>query len=298
MVDGLAGQSGGAFSLSSQVGIGTCASLWLPVSEEPAAPIAVSEIVGEKATTAAKVLLVDDEEIVREATADMLADAAYKVIQAGSAAEALRIVGGDSRPDIVIADYKMPGMSGIELAEALRATRPSLPVLLITGFANLTDADLAGLPHLAKPFREVEITARVAKLLDGATAAKSELRILVVEDEPIIALELVSAIKEEAGCAVAGVANSVDEALAMIALERPNAAILDANLNGSTSAKIAEALRRQNTPYFVLSGHSSKNSLPPPLNEAPFLQKPYRESELLQRIHGLLEANRNSNCRC
>jgi len=189
----------------------------------------------------------------------------------------------------------MPGMSGVELAEALRATRPSIPFLLITGFANLTDADSGGLPRLAKPFREVEIAARVAKLLEGATAAKSELRILVVEDEPAIALELVSVIEEEAGCAVMGVASSVDEALALIALERPNGAVLDANLNGSTSVKIAEELRREDTPFFVLSGYSAKSSLPPPLNEAPFLQKPYREGELLQQIRGLVAANRKSN---
>ena len=68
----------------------------------------------------------------------------------------------------------MPGMSGIELAEALRATRPSIPFLLITGFANLTDADSGGLPRLAKPFREVEIAARVAKLLDGAVRGEIE----------------------------------------------------------------------------------------------------------------------------
>ena len=298
MVDGLAAQSGGAFSLSSQVGVGACASLWLPVSDVQAPPIAVSEIVGERATTAAKVLLVDDEEIVREATAAMLTDAGYTVMQAGSAAEALKIARGESEPDIVVADYKMPGMSGIELAEALRATRPSIPILLITGFANLTDADSGGLPRLAKPFREVEIAARVAKLLEGATAAKSELRILVVEDEPAIALELVSVIEEEVGCAVMGVASSVDEALALIALERPNGAVLDANLNGSTSVKIAQALRREDTPFFVLSGYCAKSSLPPPLNEAPFLQKPYREGELLQQIRGLLAANRKSHRNC
>ena len=177
MVDGLAAQSGGAFSLSSQAGVGACASLWLPVSDVHAAPIAVSE----RATTAAKVLLVDDEEIVREATAAMITDAGYTVIQAGSAAEALKIARQERQPDIVVADYKMPGMSGVELAEALRATRPNIPFLLITGFANLTDADSDGLPRLAKPFREVEIAARVAKLLEDATAAKSNLRILVHE---------------------------------------------------------------------------------------------------------------------
>jgi DNA-binding response OmpR family regulator len=144
----------------------------------------------------------------------------------------------------------------------------------------------------------VEITARVAKLLENAVAAKSELRILVVEDELAIALELVSVIEEEAGCAVLGVASSVEEALALIASERPNGAILDANLNGSTSVKIAEALRRENTPFFVLSGCSSKSSLPPPLNEAPFLRKPYRESELSQQIRRLLDANRKSSRGC
>jgi len=106
------------------------------------------------------------------------------------------------------------------------------------------------------------------------------LRILVVEDEPAIALALVSVIEEETGCTIIGVASSIDEALALIALERPYGAVLDANLNGSTSVKTAEALRREKTPFFGLSGCSAKSSLPPPLNEAPFLARPYRASEL------------------
>jgi signal transduction histidine kinase/DNA-binding response OmpR family regulator len=288
MVDGLAAQSGGAFTLSSERGVGTRASLWLPISEEKAVPIVSNDIVGQPAKASKKVLLVDDEEIVREATADMLFDAGYTVMQAGSAAEALKIARSDNKPDIVVADYKMPGMSGVELSAALKAMNPDLPFLLITGFANLSETDAGGLPRLAKPLREAEIVMRVAKLLDSAPASKPAIRVLVVEDEPIIAKELAYVIEDEAGCALAGIAASVGEALTLIDSERPNGVILDANLNGVSSEKVAEALRRQNTPFFVLSGCISKNLLPAPLNEAPFLHKPYRESELIAQIQALM----------
>ena len=287
MVDGLAAQSGGAFRLSSQVGVGTSASLWLPITDQEAKRIVVGDANAHPATTAAHVLLVDDEEIVREATAEMLTDAGYTVTQAGSAAQALKVALADKRPDIVVADYKMPGMSGVELAQALRAERPNLPVLLITGFANLGERDAAGLPRLAKPFRESEIVARVADLLNRSDSGNRMARILVVEDEPLIAQEIAFAIEDEAGCTVAGVAASVEEALALIDSTRPDGVILDANLNGVSSEKIAAMLRRQNTPFLVLSGYSSQKRLPSPLDEAPFLQKPYRTSELVAHIHGL-----------
>ena len=117
----------------------------------------------------------------------------------------------------------------------------------------------------------------------------------MVEDESPIALELVSVIEEEAGCAVAGVASSVDEALSLIALERPNGAVLDANLNGSTSVKIVGALPPQNTPFFVLSGDSARALPSASVDEASFLQKPYGQSELYQTIRSLLALTRENN---
>ena len=67
--------------------------------------------------------LVDDEDLVRMSTADMLADLGYAVIEAGSAEEAVRLLAGDRMPDIVVTDHLMPGMTGAELARHIGALR-------------------------------------------------------------------------------------------------------------------------------------------------------------------------------
>jgi CheY-like chemotaxis protein len=166
MVHGIAAQSKGAFRLSSELGAGTRAELWLPVALQPAEQREYQHQAVQHGLRSARVLLVDDEEIVRQATAEMLADVGYVVAEADCGLSALRAMDDLPAPDIVITDYKMPGMSGVDLARALRAARPSLPVLLITGFASATDGALTDLPRLAKPFTQGELAARVAELLD------------------------------------------------------------------------------------------------------------------------------------
>lgn len=172
MVHGLAAQSGGMLSLQSAVGRGTTATLLLPVSNEPPAypgeqPIADGEDSDESRIT---ILVVDDEALVRTSTAAMLSEAGYGVREASSGLEALSLVKEDFAIDAVITDYAMPGMDGAQLADALRAIRPNLPILMISGFASLADKDVRGLPWLAKPFRESELTSKVAELIENDTA--------------------------------------------------------------------------------------------------------------------------------
>ena len=171
-VQGLAVQSGGAFELASQPGQGTTATLWLPRSDEPlAAPAASadSEALVRRAAGAA-VLLVDDEELVRTGTADMLSEAGYAVAEAASGIQALQMVRAGVRVDVLVTDYAMPAMVGTELAREVRKLRPKIPVLLITGYANLGDREAGGLPRLAKPFRRADLAAAVAALLDSPGA--------------------------------------------------------------------------------------------------------------------------------
>jgi signal transduction histidine kinase/CheY-like chemotaxis protein len=168
MVHGLAAQSGGALILLSTPGIGTRAELWLPAADEEAAANEQSQAEVIQAAHPATVLLVDDEELVRIGTAEMLIDLGYSVIQAGSGVEALGVLrGGEVQIDLLVSDHLMPGMSGADLLREARSLRPGLPTLLMTGYTNLIQGPAVELPRLAKPFRQADFAARIAELIDA-----------------------------------------------------------------------------------------------------------------------------------
>jgi CheY-like chemotaxis protein len=171
MVHGLAAQLGGDFVLDSRPREGTRASLWLPTTADDSASV-VPENEPEMATKAPveAILLVDDEPLVRMGTAMMLVDAGYEVIEAATPEEAIRLIEQGLHVDLLLTDFAMPTMNGAELAAELRKYDPALPVLMITGFASLTEAQGAGLPRLAKPFRQTELITQVAEVLSARSA--------------------------------------------------------------------------------------------------------------------------------
>ena len=166
MVHGLASQLGGALTISSKVGVGTNIDLWLPVTEAPsAADILVAESIGEQGHHGTA-LLVDDEELVRASTAHMLAELGYRVVEASSADEALRVIAREPALDLLVTDHLMPGTTGADLARAVQGQRPSLPVLIVSGYAD-ADGIAPDLPRLTKPFRQDELAAKIAALSVG-----------------------------------------------------------------------------------------------------------------------------------
>jgi PAS domain S-box-containing protein len=165
MVHGLASQLGGALTIKSRPGIGTNVELWLPVSSEVAEDLQATPRHGADQTHHGVALLVDDEELVRLSTADMLTDLGYAVIEACSAEEAIGRLETGQSIDIMVTDHLMPGMTGTELARWAKADRPKLPVLLVSGYAELEGVD-ANLPRLTKPFRKDELAATLLSLLE------------------------------------------------------------------------------------------------------------------------------------
>ena len=165
MVHGLASQLGGALRMSSALGEGTRVDLWLPVS---AASVVQRQADAppdrHRPARLFAILLVDDEQLVRAATAEMLRELGHGVVEASSGAEALAKL-ADQRFDIVVTDYKMPRMNGAKLAERARAVQPGLPVLLITGYTGLAE-DAPDLPRLDKPFRRAELARLIDRLVD------------------------------------------------------------------------------------------------------------------------------------
>jgi PAS domain S-box-containing protein len=167
MVHGLASQLGGALAITSKPGLGTNIELWLPqTAASPAAPDAiVPTVAGPSRGT---VLLVDDEDLVRISTADMLEDLGYRVIEASSSEEGWRAWQRDEGIDLLVTDHLMPGMTGTDLARRILTDRPDLPVLVISGYAE-SEGVAPDLPRLTKPFRADELSVSLAAI-SGAGA--------------------------------------------------------------------------------------------------------------------------------
>ena len=163
MVHGLSAQLGGALALSSKPGVGTTVDLWLPVSTDAAItdPLVADPATDAKAMGTA--LLVDDEELIRMSSADMLADLGYAVVEAASAEEALALLDGGLAIDLLITDHLMPGMTGADLCDVVRERWPDISVLIVSGYAD-TDEIGCDLPRLSKPFRQAELAASIQQI--------------------------------------------------------------------------------------------------------------------------------------
>jgi signal transduction histidine kinase/CheY-like chemotaxis protein len=166
MVHGLAGQLGGTLMIDSVLGEGTTIELWLPVSHALLDVEDAQTMSPKQRQRRGKALLVDDEELVRMSTADMLIDLGFDVIEAASGEEALRITHGAASPAVLVTDHLMPGMSGADLARTLRASIPDLPVLIVSGYAEAEGLS-PEFPRLTKPFRSAELAASLAAMLPG-----------------------------------------------------------------------------------------------------------------------------------
>ncbi len=135
MASGFAEQSGGRMTIDSRPGAGTTVTLWLPPGPDalPEPRIAPPHAAGETAG-APRVLLVDDDPVVRELLAEELSALGYAVAQAGHAATALGML--DPAPDVLVTDFSMPGMDGLELIGEAHRRAPGLPAILVTGYAG------------------------------------------------------------------------------------------------------------------------------------------------------------------
>ncbi len=171
MVHGFAEQCGGALTIDSIVNAGTTVSLWLPVSQgNPVHQEDATQYIIDYADTPLVILAVDDDDLVLMNTAGMLEDLGHTVFQAANAADALRML-AQSSVDLVVTDHAMPGMTGAQLADAIEEAHPGLPVIIITGFAELPP-HVSGRPRLDKPFKQIELAKAVTAARRQATAGR------------------------------------------------------------------------------------------------------------------------------
>jgi CheY-like chemotaxis protein len=117
-------------------------------------------------TRACRILLVDDDPMVAESTVAMLEDLGHCVVVASSGASALDLIHTESPVDLVITDHAMPGMTGMELVQHIRQARPDVPIILATGYAELSSGEDLGIPRLEKPYPMEKLASTIAAVVD------------------------------------------------------------------------------------------------------------------------------------
>jgi PAS domain S-box-containing protein len=174
MVHGLTAQSGGAMHISSQPGKGTVVSLWLPRAAQGVAPAAhVQQVMPatEIGVRKLRILLVDDDPLVSMNTSDMLTDLGHSVREATSAAGALQLLESEDPFDVVVTDYAMPGMNGLDLATKIKRNQPQLPIVLATGYAELPPHAAVEFPRVGKPYTQHELAVALESALNTERSA-------------------------------------------------------------------------------------------------------------------------------
>jgi len=168
-VHGFVRQSGGFVTIDTRAGEGTAVHLWLPRTlEEPVVPDRAREATAGTRAAAATVMVVEDNDALRELVVETLRDAGYRVIEAHDGRAALSLFARQSpTPDLVLSDVMMPGLDGFALSAEISARAPATRVLLMSGYAG-SDAPHAGAkPLLVKPFAPDTLLTRVRLLLEA-----------------------------------------------------------------------------------------------------------------------------------
>ena len=174
-VYGIVKQTGGYVAVESELDIGSAFTIYLrradglvrqPVEPEPAPVVAEPVVVAATAST--RVLVVEDEDVIRGLVDQVLRGEGYEVLLAADGDEAIALA-GSNRVDVLLTDLTMPGIGGHELADRLRAGAPALKVLFMSGFAEGNDFSTSALPpataFLEKPFTFTMLSERMRELV-------------------------------------------------------------------------------------------------------------------------------------
>jgi signal transduction histidine kinase/CheY-like chemotaxis protein len=167
---GFAKQSGGGMRIETRTGEGTSVKVYLPrttIDAAEASTVPVASI--RRHHKGAVILLVDDDSAVREVAASMLRELGYVILEVGSGGAALDLLNG-ANVDLVVLDFAMPGMNGMEVAKQVHSRFPTLPVLFITGFADQSALGKVGdAGIIKKPFLGDELANKVHSALGPAS---------------------------------------------------------------------------------------------------------------------------------
>jgi CheY-like chemotaxis protein len=174
---GIAHQCGGTVRVQSEVGKGTRFSIWLPVADvAPVAAEAVATALPDHAEPGVSpadtsVLVIDDDDNVRESLVAGLMLDEFDVREARSGTEGLALI-TDEFPNVLVVDFAMPAMNGADVARAAQKIRPGLPILMVTGYSDTAALDgVANAQILRKPFELAELGRQISLLCRAGRGA-------------------------------------------------------------------------------------------------------------------------------
>jgi signal transduction histidine kinase/CheY-like chemotaxis protein/CHASE3 domain sensor protein len=299
MVYGFVRQSNGHIRIDSAIGQGTSVKLYLPRTLD-AVP-EVSTEVGIAPVGRERILVVEDNDEVRQAVVDMLSGWGYRVVAADNPDAAAGILERDAAFDVLFTDVVMPGsMTAIQLAALAQQKRPGIAVLLTSGYARdlIPSDDRPDYPLIAKPYRSEDLIARLRSVLvarrpppaapaQTVTAADQPRlrprRVLLVEDEVVLRMSTTDML-EQLGCSVAGVGTG-EQALELLARDDGafDLLVTDLGLPGMSGEELADQVRRHypRLPVVIASGYGRSGVHGEGLQ---FISKPYSAIDLQQAL--------------
>jgi signal transduction histidine kinase/CHASE3 domain sensor protein/DNA-binding response OmpR family regulator len=297
---GFVKQSGGHIKIYSEPGHGTTVKLYLPRTRKPQetnAPASMEFVEGR----GERILVVEDDEAVRNAVVDMVGDLGYVVLKADNAEQALVILGSGVAIDLLFTDVIMPGpIATRELARRAQELHPDIRVLYTSGYTQNAIIHNGKLDDdaflLSKPYRREELARKLRSLLDTKKSAVSvaagntgqisgRKKILVVEDVALIRMTTVDML-EEIGCDTSE-ASSGEDALEILRNDLEISVLLtDLGLPGMSGQQlIAEVLKiRPDIKILVASGSEIENGAIPP--KTMMLMKPFDIEQLRKALVG------------
>ena len=265
MVYGFLKQSGGHLKIYSEVGHGTTMKIYMPRTVQVEDSLAGPDIVPAKGGTET-VLVVEDDDGVRETSVALLTDLGYQVLKARDALSAFTIIESGAHVDLLFTDVVMPGpMRSTELAKKAKALYPSMAVLFTSGYTENSIVHGgrldAGVELLSKPYTREALARKVRHVIANAAQTQvaaerlalqgnpqiqskrepSPCRILVVEDEPLILMATVDMLGELGHVTLE--AGSAEDALDILEAEAVDILLTDVGLPGISGSDLARRVR-------------------------------------------------------
>ncbi|MFB2551373.1 response regulator [Ensifer soli] len=302
MVYGFLKQSGGHLKIYSEVGHGTTMKLYMPRTLQ--AEDALADVTADPAEGGTEtVLVVEDDDDVRETSVALLTDLGYRVLRAHDAQSAFAILTSGVHVDLLFTDVVMPGpMRSTELAKKTRALFPAIAVLFTSGYTENSIVHGgrldAGVELLSKPYTREALARKVRHVLGNARQQKAAerparadapagpsrpapapLRILVVEDEPLILMATVDMLADLGHPAYE--AGSAEDALALLETESIDLLLTDAGLPGMSGTVLARTVRdRWPSIAIVFASGDDRARLASGIDDAFQLSKPFTIDDL------------------